>query len=98
MYTRIKSHKIQLQETERETVLIPFKVNISIEGREGKRKHQMLALNSNTLSSLLGSTYSNVPSGSINGEAAAQSASALASSTLLTRPAPALTSAMQSTS
>jgi HPt (histidine-containing phosphotransfer) domain-containing protein len=32
----------------------------------------------------------------IKGEAAAQSASALASSTLLTRPAPALTSAMQS--
>lgn len=70
--------------------------NFSLEGR-GK-KDRMLALNFHRLPSLLGNTYSNVSSGSIKGEAAAQSASALASNTLLTRPAPALTSEMQSIS
>jgi hypothetical protein len=45
-----------------------------------------------------GNTYSNVSSGSIRGEAGAQSAPALASSTLLTRPTPLLTSAIQPTS
>jgi hypothetical protein len=33
LYTRIKSYKIQLQKTERQTAFIAFRGNISIEGR-----------------------------------------------------------------
>jgi len=53
--------------------------------------------NSIKLQQILGNTYSNVSSKSIRGETTAQSASAFARSTLLTRPAPPLTSATKST-